>query len=475
MVDQAPIAVDLFSGAGGLAEGLLKAGLNVAASVELHPQPSLTHAFNHPSTQVLVGDIRQLETHTLDEVLRRQVGDRPVDVVVGGPPCQGFSSAGKKVQDDPRNSLFLHYTRIVDHLRPRMFLMENVPGFRSMYGGLIYDEALRGMRDLGYETTDRIVELKRYGVPQTRRRFVLVGWLPGSAKPFKWPEATHAEAAPGCCELLFADPRRTFVTAGEAIMDLADLKPGWSATRYTRDAFGEFSAECRSGSGLVFNHLATRHRSKAANVIARIPVGGSIRDLPASERGTKKLTMSKLDPGSVSNTVVSMPDDLLHFSQDRILTVRECARLQTFDDDFVFFGKRTSGFVERRVDVPQYTQVGNAVPPRAGFVLGRALISSLGGDSVDLREKDKRLRLHELVLGTSGYSGYELNPAAADEIRLLTVTGRRIELPFASDLTPVSEQEWLVDWTTQQNPRRGQWAPGVEAKDRPSWDSGSAA
>lgn len=466
----APVAVDLFSGAGGLAEGLLTAGVNVAASVELHPQPGLTHAFNHPSTSVLVGDIRMLDLAVLDEALESRVAGKSVDIVVGGPPCQGFSSAGKKVESDPRNSLFRHYIRVVEHLRPRMFMMENVPGFKSMYSGAIYREAVATMNALGYETVDTVAQLKEYGVPQTRRRFILVGWLPGEAKPFTWPAPSHGPTSAD--ESLFGESEQ-YATAGDAIDDLASLEPGFEATRYLKPARSRFAQARRSASGLVFNHLATKHRPKAEALIRRIPVGGTIRDIPASERGTKKLTMSRLDPRTISNTIVSLPDDLLHYQQGRILTVREMARLQTFADDFVFFGKRTSGFIERRVDVPQYTQVGNAVPPRAGYVLGRELLRCLGGRSQDLRELDVRNARHALIVGSSGYAGYELSPEAAPQITLTTVQGAQVPLPLADDLPRVANQAAHIRWS-RANPNRGQWAPGVVAKANPSWMGGSA-
>lgn len=465
-VKDAPVTVDLFSGAGGLAEGLLKAGLDVAVSVEMHPQAGLTHAFNHPRTRVLVGDIRELDLDVMDAALHSRVGHQNVDLVVGGPPCQGFSSAGKKVETDPRNSLFRHYLRVVEHLRPRMFLIENVPGFRSRYGGAVYHEAVDGMHSLGYETVDRVVHMKDYGVPQSRRRFLLVGWLPGSAKPFEWPEPSHASDAED--ELLFGS-LRPFVTAREALSDFDDLEPGYEDTRYRYAKPHPFSSERRNGNSLVFNHLATRHRAKTAELIRRIPIGGSIRDVPESARGTKKVTLAKLHPDKISNTILSLPDDLVHYAQDRILTVREMARLQTFDDDFVFIGKRTSGFVERRVDVPQYTQVGNAVPPKAGECLGRALIKCLGASEADLRDIGWRRERHALICGSSGYSGYELAPGASREIELTTVLGLSIELPITDTGVPVHKQPARRDWTLDINPHRGQWAPGIMAKVNPSW------
>jgi len=456
--------VDLFAGAGGLSEGLLQAGIDVVASVELHPQPGLTHAFNHPGTRVLVGDVRQLDLATLDSAVMHR-GHESVDLVVGGPPCQGFSSAGKKASTDPRNSLFRSFVSVIEHLRPRMFMMENVPGFKSRYGGRVYAEAVDAFTLLGYTTVDAVVVAAEHGVPQRRRRFVMVGWMP-SVDGFEWPTASHLGL--DSQRDLFGVEREPTPLAGDALDDLSFLEPGFEATQYLHAPRSVFAKERRSDNSVLFNHLASRHRAKAVEMFSKIEVGGSIRDLDDRDR-TQKQTMVRIDPKQISNTVVSLPDDLLHYAHHRILSVRECARLQTFDDDFVFIGKRTSGFVERRVDVPQYTQVGNAVPPLLGRALGRAFALSLGVDPIDLRNIDRRRLRHQLVAGSSGYAGYTLKPEADDEITLSTVRGKRIDLPIHSDDARVIDQSALVDWKAVSNPRRGQWAPGVQAKDQPSW------
>lgn len=460
-----PTCIDLFAGAGGLSEGLLQAGLDVVASVELHPQPGLTHAFNHPATQILVGDIRDLDYETLDQAIARRGTDQ-VDVVVGGPPCQGFSSAGKKASTDPRNSLFRSFVDVIEHLRPRMFMMENVPGFKSRYGGRVYAEAQEAFQSLGYSFDDTVLTAAEFGVPQRRRRFVMVGWLPDEVDGFEWPVPTSLGF--GTQAELFSQDTMPTPTAGDALEDLAFLQPGFEATRYSCSPDSVFAKERRSDNELLFNHLASRHRARAVEMFSKIGVGGSIRDLPASER-TRKQTMVRLDPDQISNTVVSLPDDLLHYAHHRILTVRECARLQTFDDDFVFIGKRTSGFVERRVDVPQYTQVGNAVPPLLGRAIGAALVASLGAEQQDLRDIEVRRDRQQLVAGSSGYAGYTLTSESASTIGLLTVRGEPIALPICDEDEPVIDQADLIEWKTGRNPRRGQWAPGVQSKDKPSW------
>lgn len=448
-----PVCLDVFAGCGGLTEGLLSAGVDVVASVELHPQAALSHAFNHPSTSIFVGDIREWDYSLMDRELRVRERDQ-LDIVVGGPPCQGFSSAGKKQQLDPRNSLFRAYADVVERYRPRIFLLENVPGFRSMFGGSTYREALMTFHKLGYETVDDVVRAADYGVPQTRQRFILVGWLPDEAKPFELTPTVEQA-----------------VTAQDALADIDFLEPGFEANRYRRRAnISPFAVDRRANSDFLFNHLATRHRERAVRIMSEIAEGGSIRDVDPLVRSAKR-TMSRLSRRDLAKTVLSLPDDMIHYKHNRVLTVRENARLQTFDDDFVFFGKRTSGFVERRVDVPQYTQVGNAVPPLLGRAFGRALTRSLGYAHPlgDLRELTLRREHQALVRGSSGWAGYTLDPRVDRFLRLHTVRGDRIPLPVTDEDAPISAQGALREWVTAHNPRRGQWAPGVVAKDRPAW------
>ena len=463
----APVCVDLFAGAGGLAEGLTKAGIRVAASVELHPQAGLTHAFNHPDTNVLVGDIRDLSLDILDQAVHDSVGPASVDLVVGGPPCQGFSSAGKKAETDPRNTLFRHFVRVIEHMRPRMFVMENVPGFKSRYSGSVYREASEAFTAVGYDFVDVILRVADYGVPQRRKRFVMVGWLPDAVLPFEWPEKTHgAGVVPTLLGVQFCD----LVTAADALSDIDFLEPGFEAVSHVAGPQTAFqSARRNDGFDLLFNHLASEHRAKATATFKMVAPGESIRSIPEHQRGTKKLTMVRLAPDAVSHTIVSLPDDLIHYEHHRNLTVRECARLQSFDDDYVFIGKRTSGFVERRVDVPQYTQVGNAVPPLLGEALGRALLASLGGEVGDCRSIAQRRERHALVCGSSAYAGYTLAPEAKKEIRLHTVYGDVLDLPTSDSDVPVLEQPALDYWKGRSNPRVGQWAPGIEPKPQPSW------
>lgn len=458
-----PIAIDLFAGAGGLAEGLESAGIRVAVAVELHPQAALTHSFNHPHTKVLVGDIRALSLDLLAERVKLSTGRQKVDLVVGGPPCQGFSTAGKKIFSDPRNDLFLQFVRVVKRFRPRMFLLENVPGFKKMHQGRAFANASTLFTELGYKLADMVLGAASYGVPQRRQRFVMVGWLPDKAAPFSWPEPTHSASIQ---RSLFSSDILPFVSVGESLEDIAFLEPGWESHQYQMPAQSDFQIARRNGCEFLFNHLATRHRPKAIKMFSYISEGATIASVPPQYRSGKR-TMARLDRHSISNAVLAMPDDLIHYQHNRIPTVREMARLQSFDDDYVFIGKRTSGFIERRVDVPQYTQVGNAVPPLLGRALGLAILSSLEGERQDIRDLAQRRSRHQWIRGSSGYAGYTLDPLADAEIDIETIQGERLSLPISEDC-PVAESQAIYDWTIRLNPKRGQWAPGVTPRSTPS-------
>lgn len=454
---RSPVAVDLFSGAGGLAEGLESVGIRVAAATELHPQPALTHALNHAHTRVFAGDIRKIEFERLREAVEDSQGSDQVDIVVGGPPCQGFSTAGKKQADDPRNDLFLEFVRAVAFFRPSMFLLENVPGFKNMHGGAAYRAAKEAFEGQGYVVSDTILQAADYGTPQRRRRFVMVGRRPERVASFVWPERTHELAEHG--DRLFA--LMPYRTTGEALEDLAFLEPGWEAHRYPHESTSEYARARRNGSDLLFNHLATKHREKAIQLFSMIPEGESVASLPLGLR-PKKVTMARMSRCRVSNAVLALPDDMIHYAHHRIPTVREMARLQSFDDDYVFLGKRTSGFKERRVDVPQYTQVGNAVPPLLARALGRALLKSLALPQRDLRDLDARRARNVLVRGTSGFSGYTLSPEATAGVALYDALGDPLPLPIDADDVPVSEHPLQVEWAKRGYVRRPQWVPPTD-------------
>jgi DNA (cytosine-5)-methyltransferase 1 len=451
------LAIDLFSGAGGFSEGLEASGIKVALSQELHPQPALTLAFNHPDTSVVVGDIRQLDLEVMERIIRQKYPDREIDVVVGGPPCQGFSTAGKKNESDPRNGLFKNFCNVVSHFKPKVLILENVTGFKKMYDGRIYEEAVESFRVLGYRVKDSILNAVDYGAPQRRKRFIMVGVREDLNLNFEWPKPTHQN--PEIDFDLFGLCLQKHVSVEEAISDLSFVTPGYEAHAHKLEPVSSYQVERRDSCRRLFNHLATKHREKAELTFSYIPEGGTIGSVPDEYKSAKK-TMARLDRKHISNTVLALPDDLIHYSQHRIPSVREMARLQSFDDDYVFIGKRTSGFTDRKHDVPQYTQVGNAVPPLLAKAIGFQIVELLGSLHVDMRNKDERRRRHEWLRGSSGYTGYALSSIA--DISLYDTRGEPIHLPIDDAQPKTLSLPALVNWKAAgKTGAKRQWAPGV--------------
>lgn len=452
-------AIDLFSGAGGFSEGLEQAGVHVLLAQELHPQPALTHVFNHPGTVGVVGDVRKLDPQLLKQLLRRHHGTDEVDIIVGGPPCQGFSTAGKKNEHDPRNTLFDDYCNIVAAIRPRAIVLENVPGFKKMYGGKMYLAARERFEAMGYDVDDSLVNAVNYGLPQRRLRFVLIGVRRGEGLRFSWPQPTHLNPEAGPPDL-FTTAQHPHVSIRDALSDLDFIDPGEEGHRHSVTPESAYQ-RARRRTDLIFNHLASKHREKAVRMFSLIPEGSTINCVPDEAKSAKR-TMARMDRNHISNTVLALPDDFIHYRQDRIPTVREMARLQSFDDDFVFIGKRTSGFVDRKHDVPQYTQVGNAVPPLLARAIGVELVKMLGGCVRDVRDLEARARRLEYVHGSSGFAGYTLSPEIADEIALYSIDGNRLDLPVDGTARPVHSHASVSIWAEKrtEGPRR-QWAPGV--------------
>ena len=320
------------------------------------------------------------------------------------------------------------------------------------------------LETLGYTVDDALLQASDFGVPQRRLRFVMVGVLQGEIDaPFAWPAQTHcAQSDENVLEGFWA----ATPTVEDAIGDLAFLEPGWEAHRHSAVEASEYARARHDAQRSLFNHLATRHRDKAVRIFKEIAEGRTIGSSATARELTAKVTMARMHRRRISNAVLALPDDMIHYSHDRIPTVREMARLQSFDDDYMFLGKRTSGFVERKFDVPQYTQVGNAVPPLLGRALGTAICSVLGTVPDDIRAIAERRERHRWIRGTSAYAGYTLDPEAAGSLRLTDGSGRPLELPTSNDECPVLDAEALVEWKRVPPSRRGQWAPGIPLPDR---------
>jgi DNA (cytosine-5)-methyltransferase 1 len=394
--------VDFFSGAGGFTEGLLLARSEescfcLVAATDLHAVAAETHG-NRFAGQLgcdysfFTGDIREeVLVSALVEFVRDRVGRRGLDVVVGGPPCQGFSVFGKRDENDPRNDLFRPYLKAIQQLRPRYFVMENVPGLAKMYGGKAVEcihREVACMCPVRYGLVGPIkVNAVDFGVPQTRERILFIGHRKDMS-PIKSITPTHAGAP---------------ITVRDAIGDLAFLRP-WESnghyrpshrprTQYQRDSrrgrlFGRLGITHETTT--LAHHDSARHTPEVIARFAMIRPGAGLesipRDLWASFLKTSKKWCVRLRADAPAYTVVTLPDDFIHYEQHRILTVREMARLQSFDDTFLFAGPRASGGggkgnKKRNNELPQYSQVGNAVPPLMAEGIGREVLLALDAQS----------------------------------------------------------------------------------------------
>jgi DNA (cytosine-5)-methyltransferase 1 len=338
------LGIDLFSGAGGLSVGFRDAGIKTALAVDNWQDALSTFALNHPESQATLFDLGSGNLSPLLKSLPK------VDCVFGGPPCQGFSIAGKRDPNDERNRLYLGFYKVVEHLKPAIFVMENVPNLISMDKGRIFEAIKRDFEELGYEIKYKVLLASDFGVPQNRRRLIMVGTSDGIT--FEFPQPTSSPP----------------ITASQAIGDLPEqsIEEG---EEYPQDAQNAYQREMRLHSTGLYNHQTTSHAEKTVSIIALVPDGGNYKDLPPELRNTRRVNIAwtRFSSSKPSATIDTGHRHHFHYSFNRVPTVRESARLQSFPDDFIFLGSKTS----------QYKQVGNAVPPLLGRAIGASVAAAL--------------------------------------------------------------------------------------------------
>lgn len=361
-----PTVIDLFSGAGGMAEGFRQSGYRTLLATDYDEMAAKTFQFNHPGVPFVLGDLRELSIARILDMADTQVGEPTV--VCGGPPCQGFSLAGQRIADDPRNQLFREFVRVVEGLQPQFFLFENVSGLVSMQGGAVLQAILREFGRLGYGCAFKTLNAAEYGVPQARPRFILIGSR--DSEPIGFPAATHvlrpsetfAAAGQPQAQLQFFPAQRQ-LTVWDALSDLPVIAQGEGDEELRHcGVYANDYQRARRGvraPGVIYNHRATAHSARIVERYACIPEGGDNSQVPLELR-TKKTNVFKLHRERPARTVTcNHRTDLLHPVVPRGTTVREAARLQSFDDDYRFFGNLT----RKARWTTQDDQVGNAVPP----------------------------------------------------------------------------------------------------------------
>lgn len=330
--------IDLFSGVGGLSLGFRQAGFNVLVANEIDKDIAKAYKINHPEVKMINEDITKLDIDTLFSSYKGKV-----DVVIGGPPCQGFSQKGaRNILDDERNFLFKYYLKVVQYLKPKYFLMENVPNLLTANKGSFKQDIYHEFESIGYKLDSAILNAFDYGVPQTRRRAFILGSL---NEQLSLPLGFFEK-----------------VTAWDAISDLAFLESGEGSEEqdYLLPISTNYQKVMRANSEKLYNHVVTKHSSLALERLELIPPEKGKETLP-KEHLTKSIysgTWSRIVKSEPSVTITTRFDTpssgrFTHPYLHRAITIREAARLQSFPDDFVFYGPKTS----------QMKQVGNAVPP----------------------------------------------------------------------------------------------------------------
>ena len=332
--DDGIYAVDLFSGAGGITEGLKNAGMSVIMATDIDQDFSAAHRHNHPDVPFLERDITELTPKEFSKSIRATpfVNGHPIHVLSGGPPCQGFSMTGRRNSDDPRNQLFQHYIKVLKELKPQFFFMENVTGMLTMKqsnGEKFFDNIMAEFRKKlpGYEIDYKVVNMAEYGVPQKRRRVIVLGNRLGIPVEECFPKPDHTE--------------EDYETVWDNIKDLTNVD-----------------------NDEIPNHRRMNHSKQIVERMSKVKAGKYIAKRKSNQMQTFQCVYQRLEKDKPAPTLVPGHSAFpIHPVEHRSLTFREAARLQTFPDEMVFYGSQ----------IKQGLAVGNAVPPLFAEKLGKRI------------------------------------------------------------------------------------------------------
>lgn len=398
-----PKVFDVFSGAGGFSCGFNLAGYDIVGAIEHDKWAADTFSYNHPGSKMMLGDIESFS----EDFLKESLVVSP-DIIIGGPPCQGFSVCTKNAGDpkDPRNSLFIEFIRMAKIFTPKVMVMENVPNIakaKTKSGERVVDIIKNEFSALGYYVYSSILAASDYGVPQMRQRFVLIASKEELAEPF--PPKTHyvpRDIDTDYQQLkLFDDESHNGMlpcpTLWEAISDLPDIEAceGAETMNYTKDATNDYQVWCRQNSSTLHNHLAMKHTKRLVERFSQMSWGQSVSDITDDRLKQRKRNGNgeisdkpydqnnrRMHPDKICHTITAtFYGNFVHPYKNRNFTAREGARIQSFPDRYVFLGKPT--VVSKKLLMRegrdgeaflcQYSQIGNAVPP----LMSKAIASNL--------------------------------------------------------------------------------------------------
>lgn len=378
MKDERLNVLDLFAGGGGFSSGFEKAGYNIIGALELNKKYAETHDANFSESKTITGDIRDWTPQKFS--IETGIKPKDVGVIIGGPPCQTFSSIGgaklnslkgNQVKKDPRNYLYENFYEYVEYFKPHLFVMENVPTMRTKYKGLLFKNLIKRIEEIGYTPFYDILNSVHYGVPQTRKRLFIVGMRSKTAK-YSFPEKTHYSPNDN-----IKDGLEEFITVKDAISDLPKIYDGIREHHlpYSKKSIeSRYLSMIRNGRNTVGNNICRMSNERAKKVFAHMKQGDIYMDLAPEVRKILPFRedifhdrLKRLSNNLPSWTIlahIGMDGYMyIHPTETRTLSVREAARIQSFDDNFEFIGNMRE----------QYIQVGNSVPP----ILAKAIAESL--------------------------------------------------------------------------------------------------
>ena len=370
--------IDLFCGAGGSSSGFKLAGFNLVGALDINKAAAKTHELNFPSCKTIIGDITSLSP----KEFHRMIGNKRVDIVIGSPPCQTFSSLsqgkikslGKDIKLDIRNYFYKNYLDYISFFKPKAFLMENVPGFMTKYNGEIFRDFLRYVNEFlpEYNVKHDILDASNYSVPQSRKRLFVCGYLKG--QDFSFPDSNYEFCS-----------NKDYVTVQEAISDLPNITDDWRLDKvpYSNDSSNPYQIMMRIGQDTsVTNNICRVSNPQAKDLFKYLKPGERYIDLP--EEAKKEISLfDTFDSSVIMGRCRKLPlDDIawtviahigmdgyeyIHPTEIRTLSVREAARLQSFTDDFIFVGNMRE----------QYVQIGNAVPPLLSYAVAKQIMHTV--------------------------------------------------------------------------------------------------
>ncbi len=366
--------IDLFAGVGGLSYGFAHdKDFQILAANEILEPMAKAYCANHPTVKMYNMDIKAFGIANLTADFDLHKGD--IDIVVGGPPCQAYSTVGKRVLDDPRGKLFQEYFRVLKEIQPKLFVFENVKGLLSIQKGALIRQIISLFESIGYNVNMRVLNAADYGTPQIRERVIIIGTL--CHKPFAYPKPTHYDTSTICPK----HGLKPYVTLGEAIGDLPSIKSGERGEKYALSPQNDYQRLMRKNAPEnIIDHETSRNNDKLVAIMEALPDGGSPKDIPEDIRPTSgfantycRLWWDKPCTTITRNLGCPSSSRCIHPKDPRPLTTREGARLQGFPDNYIFYGSRAE----------KHLQIGNAVPTMLSTAIKDAVKVYLSANNTD--------------------------------------------------------------------------------------------